>query len=392
MNSENKQKVLYIVTGIVLFIAIFFIAVQYENKYVVNYSEIFVDLATAGIALTAVLVTIYTFNINRKHLQKQQFESTFFNMMKQLEDIVSKLSVGSVKGRDIFEYFYENHNVFIYDKITMQTLSEFNKSFPFLFKSIITKVEFLNEKDNNDYVTAKGVENIINGLGVFGYENISEIYKLDHYFRYLYRIIRFIDEAKFLDNNTGFIDERYKYIGILRATLSPYELVFLFYNGLSEYGNEKVKPLIEKYSILKNIRSDLTANSTLDVNLDDFTDNCKNDYYRYNDNVKDLDDRYYYSAFHKDITLFQNEERKKVDRKELVKEICNLHDLISNDIEKNFPEYSKKLKDKIVELNNEFRPEYLSDNKVYHIIQKMDKNNYESKMNSFIYSIIEEND
>ena len=35
------------------------------------------------------------------------------------------------------------------------------------------------------------------------------------------------------------------------------ELIWLYYNCLSEYGNEYFKPLIERYALLKNIRKDL---------------------------------------------------------------------------------------------------------------------------------------
>ena len=44
---------------------------------------------------------------------------------------------------------------------------------------------------------------------------------------------------------------------MVRGQLSPYELVWLFYDGLSTYGREKFQPLIEKYALLKNIRVEL---------------------------------------------------------------------------------------------------------------------------------------
>ena len=51
-------------------------------------------------------------------------------------------------------------------------------------------------------------------------------------------------------------EEKYEYTSMLRATLSRYELVWLYYNGLS-YGKEKLKPLIERYAMLNNLRDDL---------------------------------------------------------------------------------------------------------------------------------------
>ena len=40
---------------------------------------------------------------------------------------------------------------------------------------------------------------------------------------------------------------------MIRAQLSDYELLWIFYNCLSENGLEKFKPLIEEYSLLKNL-------------------------------------------------------------------------------------------------------------------------------------------
>src|SRR5690554_5536552 len=51
---------------------------------------------TALIAFGALVFSMITFRQNQKFIRKQQFESTFFNMMKQLEDIVSKLSIEDI--------------------------------------------------------------------------------------------------------------------------------------------------------------------------------------------------------------------------------------------------------------------------------------------------------
>jgi len=40
---------------------------------------------------------------------------------------------------------------------------------------------------------------------------------------------------------------------MLRAQLSDFELLWIFYNCLSENGVEKFKQLVEQYSILKNL-------------------------------------------------------------------------------------------------------------------------------------------
>lgn len=53
--------------------------------------------------------------------------------------------------------------------------------------------------------------------------------------------------------------KKYEYTSIVRATLSQYELIILFYNCLSTNGNRKFKPLIEKYAIFNNLRVELLA-------------------------------------------------------------------------------------------------------------------------------------
>ena len=90
--------------------------------------------------------------------------------------------------------------------------------------------------------------------------NMKNLWFLDHYFRHLYRILKFIDEAdeKFVD-----LDKKYEYACIVRATLSQYELIMLFYNGFS---HPKFKALMEKYAILNNLRIELLA-STDDTRL-----------------------------------------------------------------------------------------------------------------------------
>ena len=92
----------------------------------------------------------------------------------------------------------------------------------------------------------------IEKLGLEGFVHSEEPTQFDHYFRLLYRILKFVRSSPLI---TRFEDE-YEYTSILRATLSKYELVWLYYNGLT-YGQNKLKPLIERYAMLNNLRKDL---------------------------------------------------------------------------------------------------------------------------------------
>lgn len=89
--------------------------------------------------------------------------------------------------------------------------------------------------------------------GLVGYLKADVPANFDHYFRLLYRIMKFVKDSPLITE----FDDEYEYTSMLRAILSRYELVWLYYNGLSDYGNEKLKPLIERYAMLRNLRKDL---------------------------------------------------------------------------------------------------------------------------------------
>lgn len=165
-------------------------------------------------------------------LKKQTFENTFFNMLSLQQQIVNELSIteqqkiwlksdtpeGTSSHEEMYDYTYTGRKVF----------------------------EFLYIHNSNG--KAEGLSQVLISGGLEAYEDAYYRTLLDHYFRHFYTILSFIDrEGNMAD------EEKYHYAKILRATLSRYELVLLYYNGLSSLGNEKLKPLIEKYSILKNI-------------------------------------------------------------------------------------------------------------------------------------------
>ena len=136
----------------------------------------------------------------------------------------------------------------------------------------------------NNGMHAKGVQGL---FAKYGVGEASDIYSseyfvqcLDHYFRMLYRIIKYVDESNLLTK-----EQKYNYICIVRATLSLNELLVLFYNCLSKNGNKKFKPLIERYALFNNLRTEELATDeerklyaskfedTYPFNLDDDKDN-----------------------------------------------------------------------------------------------------------------------
>jgi hypothetical protein len=89
-----------------------------------------------------------------------------------------------------------------------------------------------------------------------------------HYFRNLYRMIKLVHETDFFyDTNKVTTSEifkiKYRYTSIIRSQLSDFELGWIFYNCLTIYGEEKFKPLIEEYTLLKNVPNELLVNTTI---------------------------------------------------------------------------------------------------------------------------------
>lgn len=166
------------------------------------------------------------FEIQNKTMRLQRFENTFFNMLSLQQEIVNGLHYADPQ-RYINLLREMNKLQRLDDKITTG-----REVFEYLF-SIYCKDNILK-----------------NGNGAYFNDKISIFH---HYFRHLYRIVKFIDETTLLETKK----EKYSYMCILRATLSKYELIHLYYNGL-EF--PKFKALIEEYSLLNNI--DISALSS----------------------------------------------------------------------------------------------------------------------------------
>lgn len=157
-------------------------------------------------------------------LKKQNFESTFFQLLRLHNDITNNIDLVDAnnkitKGRDCFRVFYERfRKMWCKGKPEHQGGTE-------------------NERINNTYLA-------------FYQSHQSEF---GHYFRSLYNIIKLIDNSELADKRL--------YTNLVRAQLSSFELTLLFYNALSNMGNEKFKPLIEKYSLLKTLPKNELLNS-----------------------------------------------------------------------------------------------------------------------------------
>ena len=218
----------------------------------------------SGLAFLGVIITVFLqskelkqtttelknqkeeFQIQNQTLKRQQFENTFFNMLKTQNNITYNLEFG-IEGYDSYRAGRR-----VFEKIY------------YLLKNKIQKEQKIFCEEDK-----KLREEIIKI-----YDSIYCVKNLDHYFRHMYRIVKFVKETDFSfcladeeDKNKTKEEkikkikhEKYQYTSILRATLSPYELVLLFYNCLNE--ENKFRPLIEEYCLLQNIRSEFLKKET----------------------------------------------------------------------------------------------------------------------------------
>lgn len=178
-------------------------------------------------------------------LKVQRFENTFFKMLELLEacrdDVFYKewqignatSTSSSYEGRDAIKQLYERYTKSHLGEYVMENYNQ-----RWMFKE--------------DSKTEEGI--------VREYNEFYKYYgdELGQYYRTLYNVLKLVDRANFLDDKTI-------YTNLVRAQLSRYELSLLFYNCLSDYGREKMAPLVKDYKILKHLEPSVLPSDNLEI-------------------------------------------------------------------------------------------------------------------------------
>ncbi len=209
------------------------------------------------LAFMAVLLTIYLQSkkddTDKRSNARVLFEQEFFSMTGMLEDIVSHLRFSNQKevtdvklANDVVRKFSQKMGV--------------NPQFGTVDEPKLIKVEgrdvfkyiYLDREKYNlyNYVNQQPNLQMTNEAQEMCFDGT-----LDHYFRYLYRILRHIDDNELLDRLDNPKKERDYYAHLLRAQLSKYELLMLFYNSLLGENPDTIKKLIERYAMFNNLRA-----------------------------------------------------------------------------------------------------------------------------------------
>jgi len=255
------------------------------------------------------------FTQQNKTLKLQRFENTFFNMMQLQQQIVKDLQYSRVEVTR--RSMRSGHRAEPASTPTSRTYQG-RELFSFLFSHT-------NDMWNEGIRTE-----LIQGGWQAYCDSVWRTY-LDHYFRHFYTILRFIDESRSFDfNEEGDRDEKYEfaqkyhYATILRATLSRYELVLLFYNGLSIYGREHLKPLLEKYSMLNNLNESLLILSQENRNICQIPDDAAPDEFLQEKGLSGTDYEFYITIGGEDkdgynINAFCTNEEERERLKNLIR-------------------------------------------------------------------------
>lgn len=154
-------------------------------------------------------------------MRRQRFEQTFFNLLNLHLSIINAVELEDAGIDQI--------------RVTGRT------SFPYLvanLRSIASRAPGSLSSAEDCFEAVSWIANHLNSVA-----NI-----LDQYTSVVGQIARFIDASDLTSK------EKHAYAAVFQSTLSNDEKILLFYIGLSPSGQQRLKPYIERYALLTNIR------------------------------------------------------------------------------------------------------------------------------------------
>lgn len=220
-----------------------------------------VNALFSGLAFAGLIITIRQQNKNLEYQQRaidqskkdinqqnetmkiERFENTFFKMLEVQQSIVNDL------------YATDSHTEWVKQDAPngrsakeILTKDEYRGRNLFYYVFVLCNHKLANQIFPYD-TSASGLSEVIKFRGKACFDDYMTTTMFDHYFRHLYSILKFISLNEWLGE-----EKQYQYATFVRATLSRYELVMLYYNG---FFHPKMKKMIERYCLLNNIRTDL---------------------------------------------------------------------------------------------------------------------------------------
>jgi hypothetical protein len=248
------------------------------------------------IAIGSVIVTGLAFymqfqanNLQTRQFRLQQFESQFYEMIRLHRENVSEMRIEGynynddfsprdhavTEGRLVFESMITELVAIL--SVGLQQLGDLNEAsyqlcFRIFFDGIdsverpfgdefIGKLNWFREIHNSPTESSQYRHNQRKTLGEFpvldfNYDPFSgHASRLGHYYRNLYLAVKSVVNSELLNS----VEERMKYLRILRAQLSDNEQTLLFYNWLGTHGGKwenRENAFFSQYSMLHNLQHD----------------------------------------------------------------------------------------------------------------------------------------
>jgi hypothetical protein len=274
----------------------------------------FINSLFSGLALAVIIYSIILqqkeLNLQRKELadtrsefKDQNFQTTFFNLLKTQQQIANDInvSISDLRSYDKYEHrAVKGREFFVNSKTELKRISTALKHPTYMSFSDWDEYDaHYNEPDNEE-----AEENLIKRrrisfstkyysinrsqwehsktldstqFATFCYQIFFKKFQfaIGHYFRHLYHILLFLEES---ENNkrenrpetekTEIEEEFQRYANFVQAQMATPELFLLFYNSLYFI---KIQKIIIKYKILENLLVedliDTTHNNIVGINL-----------------------------------------------------------------------------------------------------------------------------
>lgn len=203
-----------------------------EHESWAQFGDYFGGVTTPGLAFLSLIALLWTIRLQSRELresrellkksasamERQAFESTFFQMLRRFNEYIGELNGRGTGGRNVL----------------VQLSGDFRAGFR---GNVNTNAEVIEYWKNF-------------------HRNWRSL--LDPYFRLLYHIFKFVNESELSPK------EKDSFANVARAQLGNSELTLLFYNGTEGEGLN-FRPLIERFGILKHVqRADLLSGTHLE--------------------------------------------------------------------------------------------------------------------------------
>lgn len=270
-NNETFDKLSKYLIGIAFIILTlsFFTPYIFTRNGVVDFSNTGQIGDTIGgimnpfIGIVSIIVMFLAFymqfkanKILQSQYEKNQFENLFFEMLKTHKENSNNISISHKESLE--------GNGFGDEQAKLEWLENRKKGFELL-------VNLLNEKYDkmkNENPSVNKFDNFSSAYSKFWEDSFG------HYFRHLFLMVKFtVSKSKKIIS----YEEKRNYLRILRASLSTYEQVFLYYNWLSTYGKkweDDKNHFFTDYRMIHNVNDAIHTDFSIE-NIEPFCDLIK---------------------------------------------------------------------------------------------------------------------